>query len=161
MTARSEIFSGFQKSGKEPGMNHELIPKYQVRPFGHVGTPWIILRMVFVFYSVGYKYSSKKWLCFIFTKDHSLKFSGKTLRGRISGWICMIIFTHSIFLSLNLYLTSLSFQIRRMVTTRLGSQNYHWIGCGIPTISSYDLLQVYLVWWLLVCGGHNIAALET
>ena len=136
MTDRSERFSGFQKFGKEPGAEPWIDTEIVGSTLRTRGDPMDSIKDGIFLNGFGYKYLSKKWLCFIFPKDHRLKISVKTLLGRISGRIGMIIFTHSLFLSLNLCLNSLSFQIRRMVTIRIGSRNCHWIWCGITTIPS-------------------------
>ena len=62
---------------------------------------------------------------------------------RVSGGICMLIFTHNLLLNFKLYLTYLGIQISWMVTIMIGYWNWHWRICRLYTITNYILLLQY------------------
>ena len=98
-------------------------------------------------------------MCYISNEEYGLKIPGKpydNLRTYRHSNVqsCLITWTKLVF-------SFFGFKIMCMDTIRLGEHDWHWRRCGLPTIPTYGLLQVYLVWWWLACGSHTIISLRT
>ena len=113
----------------------------------------------FIFYTYGYKYSSKKVLCLFLLRSLTQNFPLNPMR--ISIRINIQISIHALFLSLSLYFPNLSIQNIWMGKIRIESNKCNCRRCGLTKIPTSSLLQLYLVLWWMMCGRNYVTSLKT